>query len=43
MGAERGGTGSVDFALEEIERAGAVLDRAAGRIAEAEQIGRAHV
>ena len=37
MGAERGGIGSVDFALEEIERAGAVLARAAGRIAEAER------
>ena len=37
MGTERGGIGSVDFALEEIERAGAVLARAAGRIAEAER------
>ncbi|GER23830.1 hypothetical protein NCCP1664_23250 [Zafaria cholistanensis] len=36
MGAERGGIGSVDFALEEIERAGAVLARVAGRLAEAE-------
>jgi len=36
VGAERGGIGSVDFALEEIERAGKVLARSAGLIAEAE-------
>ncbi|GAA3683944.1 hypothetical protein GCM10023081_22030 [Arthrobacter ginkgonis] len=36
MGAERGGIGSVDFALREIERAGAVLDRSAALVAEAE-------